>query len=534
MLSFQLRRLWGQLISMRTALVLLFLLALAAVPGASFPQRDLNDGKVEKYYHDHPTLAPVLNRLWGFEVFTSPWFSAIYLLLFISLTGCLISRMRVHLPPLIMGPPQVPAHLSKLPLHERVETEREPSQVADELQSSLREMRWRRMRRRTDPDGTITLSTERGQLREVGNLIFHFALVVVLVGVALGSLWGWKGGALIVENSQFCNSVQSYDQFTPGRLVSDKSITPFCLTMKNFQARYLSDGQPVNYKADLRYDEGKSAGSSDPRKPYTLQVNHPLRLHGAGVFLINHGFAPILRFTDRYGTTFESPTPFLPRDPKETSEGVVALPDANQDPESDKKQPNVQVAFEGIYVPTAPQFPPFINSEYPTRENEGITLLAYRGDTGLDSGIPRSVYTLDQSKVRSGQLALLGSKFLQPGQSWQLDDGSSVTFVGTKQWMSVEISRDPGRLTALVGAAAMVAGLLISLFIRRRRLFVRLHARGDGTSIELAGLTRADSEAFAAEFRRIVSTVREKTSVTESGEPSGAQTLETVGTTHAD
>lgn len=517
-LALQGRQLWGQLVSMRTALVLLFLLAIAAIPGATFPQRALNPAKVARYYHDHPALAPILDRLWGFDVFASPWFAAIYLLLFISLTGCLISRIRVHLLPLILGPPKVPAQLSKLPLHAVLGTSAQtPEATASSVLTALRGLRWRRIRQRTQGEAEggaeITLSAERGQLRELGNLVFHFALVVVLIGVAVGSLWGWKGGALIVEDGQFCNAVQSYDQFSPGRLVKGEGITPFCVSLQKFHASYLPNGQPVNYSAQLHYEDGSAAGQREPRHPYTLEVNHPLRMDGAGMFLINHGYAPVLRYTDRYGTVFESPTPFLPRDSALRSEGVVVLPDANQDPATRKRTRDSEVAFEGVYVPTTGQIPPFVRSLYPARGNEGITLLAYRGNTGLDSGVPRSVYSLDQSRVSSGDLKLLGSKFLRPGQSWKLDDGSQVEFVGSKQWMSVEVSHDPGRLTALTGAVAMVLGLLVSLFTRRRRLFVRLRPiTTGGTRVELAGLTRADSEAFAAEFSRIERAVSEAVS----------------------
>ena len=87
---------WRRLTSMRTALVLLFLLALAAVPGSLLPQRPLNQNKVDQYFADHPTLAPVLDRLGLFDVFGSPWFAAIYLLLFVSLIGCVLPRLRLH------------------------------------------------------------------------------------------------------------------------------------------------------------------------------------------------------------------------------------------------------------------------------------------------------------------------------------------------------------------------------------------------------------------------------------------------------
>ncbi|MGH3545660.1 MAG: cytochrome c biogenesis protein ResB, partial [Mycobacteriales bacterium] len=145
-----------------------------------------------------------------------------------------------------------------------------------------------------------------------------------------------------------------------------------------------------------------------------------------------------------------------------------------------------------------------------------------RGDTGLDAGIPRSVYSLDQQRIAAGDLELIGSTFLRPGETWKLDDGSAVTFVGSKQWMSVEVSHDPGRLTALGGAVAMVLGLMISLFTRRRRLFVRCSpgaAGAAGMTIELAGLTRADSAAFRAEFGRIVDAVREIAAVPPTTQP---------------
>ena len=83
---------WRQLTSMRTALILLFLLALASVPGSVLPQQSIDPAAVTQYYQSHPALAPVLNRLSLFSVFAAPWFAAIYLLLFASLAGCVLPR----------------------------------------------------------------------------------------------------------------------------------------------------------------------------------------------------------------------------------------------------------------------------------------------------------------------------------------------------------------------------------------------------------------------------------------------------------
>src|SRR5580700_4043373 len=87
-----LRWCWRQLTSMRTALILLFLLAVGSVPGSLLPQQGIDPAAVQQYYVSHPALAPWLARLSLFNVFAAPWFAAIYLLLFLSLAGCVIPR----------------------------------------------------------------------------------------------------------------------------------------------------------------------------------------------------------------------------------------------------------------------------------------------------------------------------------------------------------------------------------------------------------------------------------------------------------
>ena len=501
----QLLRAWRQLTSMRTALVLLFLLAIAAVPGSMLPQRGLNPLKVDDYFAAHPKLAPFLDRLSAFDVFGAPWFAAIYLLLFISLVGCLVPRMRMHARALFRTPPDAPRHFERLPVHEKLPAvDADPGDLAATVRAQLRKGRWRSTVR-TAEDGSVTVSGEKGYLRETGNLLFHFALVAVLAGIALGGLWGWKASILVVEGDDFCNTVQAYDQFAPGRLVGDSTLPPFCVRLDDFRGSYLENGQPADYAADVRHVEGPRAGEVDPDRKAEVKVNSPLRVDGANVYLINHGYAPIIRYKDRHGTVFTSTTPFLPQDSMHTSEGVVVIPDANQDPKGGQTTPDVQMAFEGIYVPTLPDSGPPIRSAYPAERRPGLTLLAYRGDTGLNAGIPHSVYSLDQAQVQSGALKAVGTKLLKPGETWKLDDGTELTFVGTKEWASMQVGYDPGHVTVLVGAVVMVLGLIGSLTVRRRRIWFRLVPEPAGrTAVTAGGLARTDAESFADEFRRTV------------------------------
>jgi len=81
---------------MRTALFLLLLLAVASVPGSIWPQRYIDAGRVADYLAQHRALGPWLDRLQMFDVYASAWFASIYLLLVISLVGCVIPRSRTH------------------------------------------------------------------------------------------------------------------------------------------------------------------------------------------------------------------------------------------------------------------------------------------------------------------------------------------------------------------------------------------------------------------------------------------------------
>ncbi|GAA4692335.1 cytochrome c biogenesis protein ResB [Phytohabitans rumicis] len=485
-----LRNSWRQLTSMRTALILLFLLAIAAIPGSVLPQRSVNIEKVNQYYVEHPSLAPWLNRLGMFEVFASVWFSAIYVLLFTSLVGCVLPRLRDHYRALRSVPPNVPARLDRLPQHAVLEG----AAGIDDIAAALRKRRWR-VAVRDD-----TVSAEKGYLKETGNLIFHFALLAVLAGVGFGSWYGWHGNRLLVVGSDtaFCNNLQQYDEYGLGARIKAADLPRFCLELTDFKAEFLPSGQPSSYQATARVDDGP---------PQRFSVNSPLRLGDANVYLLGHGYAPIIRYTDRYGQSQTTVAPFLTVDGMLTSEGVAAFPDANVDPRGGARDPNLQVAFEGLYLPTAPDAAPYTRSVYPAERSPALMLWAYRGNLGLDVGLPQSVYTLDQRQVNSGRLKPVGeAKLLRVGEKMTLDDGTTAEFLGTRQYATLSVRYDPGEFVALGGAATGLAGLMLSLTGRRRRVFFRV-TTGSSRLVEAGGLPRTDYSGFAEEFQETVKAV---------------------------
>ena len=514
-----LRNAWRRLTSMRTALVLLFLLALASVPGSLLPQRPLNPIKVDQYIADHPGLSRVLDAAGFFDVFAAPWFAAIYLLLFVSLIGCVVPRLKQHAQAMFRPPPLVPRRLDRLPLSDTHSTTAAPVEVAAAAARTLRG--WRTVTR-TEDDSTVTVAAEKGYLRETGNLIFHFALVLLLGGIAVGRLWGYQGTVLVTEEDPgICNAAPLYDSFRPGRLVDGSGLAEFCVDrLDDYTTTFEADGTPAEFRADITY----SAGEDGAPQHYPLRVNSPLRVEGLRVYLVSHGFAP--RFTIRTpdGTEVKDVSaPFLPLDGALLSEGAVKLLDT-VDP---------QLALFGLFAPTAAQSADGTIRSLDSRPTlPAVAVEVYRGDLGLDSGAPQSVYAIDQRQVTNGALKVVANVTLtQRAPTVRLDDGTTITYEGYREWATLQVNHDPGQAVVLWAAGAIVLGLLLSLSVRRRRLFLRIvpastasgasvdnslpvdngsPADPDGrTVVAVGGLARTDAGNYDTEFARVVERLRD-------------------------
>jgi cytochrome c biogenesis protein len=510
-----LRNSWRQLTSMRTALVLLFLLAVAAIPGSVLPQRSVNIENVAGYFRDHPDLAPVLDRLGGFDVYASPWFASIYLLLFTSLVGCVVPRLLDHVRALRTVPPDAPRRLERLPQHAPAESRPEdPAVAAAAVAAGLRRRRFRTVVRER-PDGTWTVSAEKGLLKETGNLLFHFALLAVLIGVGFGHWYGWHGNRLLVQGTDvgFCNSLTQYDESSLGPRLEAADLPFFCLRLTDFHATYQSNGQPKTFGADADVQTEQDG----PWRPTEFTVNHPLRLPQANVHLLGHGYAPILRFTDRFGQQQTKIVPFLPRDQMLTSEGVAQFPDVNIDPKTNEPDEDLQVAFEGVYLPTVDPNGG-ASSVFPAEREPALFLTAYRGNLGVDAGLPGSVYALDRGQLANGQLKQVSGQRpqrLTVGQAWTLDDGTKLEFLGTRQFATLAVRYDPTQPLVLGGAVLGLLGLMLSLSGHRRRVWFRVsppaepEAGAGGSLMEAGGLPRTDYPGFHEEFEQIVAAARD-------------------------
>lgn len=497
------RNIWRGLTSMRTALILLFLLALAALPGALLPQRALNPDKTAQYITAHGWWGTLLDRLQFFGVYSSVWFSAIYLLLMVSLIGCLGPRSFDYVRSMRAKPVLTPRNLSRMPHYRQAQVDRSADEVLDAARTRLRG--WR-LTVRDEDGGTRSISAEKGYLRETGNLVFHFAMLGLIIAFALGKMYTYEGQVIVqADGSQFCNSgIYAYDSFQPGLRVDGTGLEPFCVKINDFTALYTAENQPTHYQSNIQYQSGKDLQTNTWR-PYLLEVNAPLRTAGDRVYLINHGYSP--RFTITYpdGATRTQAVQWVPMDPSTyLSQGATKFDPPGVTDSAERR--TKQLAITGLLAPTPFTHGGVLTSTAPELKDPMVAVDVMRGDLGLDSGQGQSIFSIDQSMVDDGRLKRVARENLAVGQSITLDDGTKVTFDGVQQWVSLQISHDPTQGFVLGFAIAMLLGLGASLLVKRRRVWVRAGPAGDGengTVVQVAGLARTDQAGYGEEFVRL-------------------------------
>jgi cytochrome c biogenesis protein len=482
------RWIWRQLTSMRTALILLLLLAAASVPGSIYPQRSADPNGVAQYFREDEQLAEVLDFFQLFDVYTSIWFSAIYILLFTSLVGCVLPRTKVHYEALKAEPVQTPTNLSRMPVYEREVSASgvDPVEVGKKI---LEKQRYRVIQRGD------SVSAEKGYIRETANLVYHFSLVGVLIAVGIGGGLSFSGQRVLAEGDTFVNNLAGFDSLSPGTFFDPEALAPISVTLDKFEVDYdflneTNIGTPLDFRATVTVRT-----PTDPVGQTSLvRVNEPLDSTGASVYLTGHGYAPEITIRDANGDiSYSGPTIFLPQDGNMTSIGIVKVPDNLPE----------QIGLVAFFYPSAVELSSgAYTSIFPGLIEPLMSMNVYTGDLGLDSGIPLNVYALDTDRLTqvAGRGAPNPGVELRLGETADLPNGlGTVRFDGIRRFASLDIAYNPGQIWVLFFAMLSLAGIIVSLTTPRRRVWVRQV----GDSFEVAGLSRRDDPRLEEVVREL-------------------------------
>ncbi len=490
------RWVWRVLTSMRTAIILLVLVAFASIPGSLVPQRSSDPNGVIVFRDANPELFQFYESIQLFDTFTSVWFSSIYLLLFISLIGCIVPRTLYHWRILRAEPAAEPASWVRLPFRRSEPATGGTVAALDRAEVVLRAAHYRVVRNDT------SIRAEFGYLRETGNLVFHVALVGILATLAVTGGYGWSGQRVIIEGQTFTNQLASYDSFNPGSWFTEQQLEPYGVTLDSFTPEYTKDPvkqvwMPIDFTANVSVTEG------DATRDVTLKVNEPLVAGNSQMYLLGNGYAPVITVRDPQGNVvFDQPVVFLSQDANLTSVGVVKVPDGLSE----------QIGMQGFFYPSAIDLDSgALSSNNPEPTNPTVTFNIYTGDLGLDSGATANVFQLPVESLTQIAGRHTGTDVvLTPGDVFELPGGlGSIEFTSLRRFIGVEIRNDPTQFGVALSTFFIVTGLLASLGTRRRRVWIRVSGSARTPELEWGGMARGDDPRLDAALDRLVDKTRQ-------------------------
>jgi cytochrome c biogenesis protein len=466
---------WRTLRSMRTALILLLVVAVASVFGSLVPQVTAAPGAVADLFVEHPLLARLYRVTGLFDVFGSWWFTLVYVLLLISLASCLIPRTRA----LARGLRQRPQQLRDLEGMRHFAEAVVPAAPQDALDRSLRVLRRRRFRvARTEPG----LAAEKGGAREWGSLLFHWSLFLILVGAVYGKGFGFTGQATIVEGETWTESHAVYD-LPPreGRFFTEDMHAGFRVRLEDFDATYRATGLPKDFVSQVQVSGADVSGRQQ------IRVNEPLSVEGVKLYQQGYGWAPVIEVRQDGRLLTSGPVVFItdtPNDQRQPWRGAIKLPSL---------EPQVGLELRLFPDPLAGLAgAPMLEARDPF-----ISFDAWQGDLRLTAA--QSIFRLDKTGLRPWLSDGLGL-----GQTAELPGGLEITFREMREYTQLLVSRDPGTGIMLAAAILILLGLLPALYSSRRRVWVRaVPADGRGTRLQVAGFALQRKAAFEDEFREI-------------------------------
>ena len=293
-----------------------------------------------------------------------------------------------------------------------------------------------------------------------------------------------NGYAIVNVGERFINIPTTYDTLSFGKLKSDDSLQPFQITVDKFDAEYdPKTSAPLDYTAWVTVeDEGKISKK-------VVKVNQPLTFGSTRVYLQANGYSPVVTVRDsNKNVVLQGPVPLLPQDGNLRSIGVIKVPDA--DP---------AIGFVVSFVPTnARTASQGSISIYPELLDPKLLFSIWQGDLGLDSGVPQSVYKIDTKNMTQ-----IGLGSVKPGDTFNYSSGS-ITLETVVPWVNLQVVQDPGKSYALIGGILAIAGLLTSLYGRRRRIWIRVSDSG----VEVAGLARNSAPGLEDEVNKFISFVK--------------------------
>lgn len=489
---------WRWLRRMRTALYLLGVLGVLSIIATVVPQRP-NVPQTVAAWQDGTEgpgtfVSGLIDAVGAYDVYGSRPFLAVLVLLFTSLTACLIPRYRA-LWRLRRAVPPRSRDLSVHPEQAEVDTGRDVAGALDVAREVLSERRWD-----LRPDEPEQVAAERGlMIREAGSLLFHTSFYVLLIAIVAGQLVGFSGQVAIVEGEQWADGPVGYWTYRPGQLWSEADHRGFVLELEQFEVEWTDDAQPILFRSTVNVTEADGDTYTD-----TVGSNDPLLIDGMKVLQLDWGYAARVVVADGSEVVHDALVPMTATETAGLWHGAVKAPALEPD-----------LGLDLLFLASAPEGP---NGPEPTGapwlEEPALLFDVYRGDLRFDR--VQNINTLDTTAMD-----LVASTYLRDGEALDLGEGVTVAFPEIRRWVAFQISDRPTAPLLLAAAGLILLGLIPALYAYRRRLWVTATLDPDrGTTVlRVAGRSFQRPEAFSDEFHDIVEELRRRLGPVDAGDP---------------
>ena len=523
---------WRLLASAQFAIALIGFLVVAGLLAVVLPQvpasiRD-NGAAVDAWLalrqDSFGPLTDPLYRVGLFSVVATWWFLSALVLLAVSVGVYTLDRFLDIWRNVTQPRQQVPdSFFERAANRAALDTPASPADESARIEAILSKRRFRV--RRVEQGATTYLFADRFAWAQLGNFATHIALVLFLAGALVSQLGGFTSALLIAEGTT-----------SPVFPVSN----PQQMQVEVLDAVGLFDerGAPLDYRSQIIIYQG---GEEVARG--TTTVNNPLlyggyRFHQGGYF----GDGAALRvldaatgntvYTEVLALTELSPAPaVVVRD----AQGVVLLDDVivPSDFIEDARGELITVPGSGheFWVGLSQDgagVDALWNLVVYDRDETGARFVLPEGETrwegglqwtfaeavGLPSviapGLPgdseRTLTVLSETPEGTPFLTVLGAVegralTLFPDQPVEID-GLEYRFEGRREFAGIEVRRDPGANVIWAAAGLLLAGLMVTFYLPRLRLWARVRA-GETVVVSLAerrGVFQAEADHLRKEL----------------------------------
>jgi cytochrome c biogenesis protein len=459
-------QLWHTLTSVRLALILILLIAVATLTGTLLDQvpgavasdpvayNRWLDGASNRYGVFTDTMA----RLQLFRVFSSIWFRGLIALLVANIIVCTINRWgsiraQVFSPRVRMNA----VYFDRARLGATFNVTLPTATAAAAVRQGLRSAGYRSL---TDDGESVAMYADRFRLSRLGTFLTHLSLVLLLIGAIMGRVWGWKDDQFIVAEG-------ATQQVPLAKNVSVK--------LEQFQEEWYVEGPPKDFSSDLIiYDNGQEV------KRGTTRVNSPLSYKGITFNQAFFGQVAVVEVKDAAGNDV-------------FNEGVPLAWKSNQG--------NRPVGF--IEIP-GQQFKGYVVGPEPGTYDAAVPL----GTVRLE--------LYDQTTNRTVAIENL------PRNQDVQTQGLTFRFLRESQFTGLKVVKDPGVNVVWIASGLMVLGLVMVFWFPHRRLWALCSPREDGgADVRLAAASQRDL-GLEKDFEQVTAKVRRALTRRQQDEKKGA------------